>query len=1130
MMGAESVVIKASLSGNKVDLPGTRVAFSPHQCIRLDESPEDMRFVEALGRHLAGLNGLALYGDGPFVDYLLKQVPILQSHLVCMVSDEPSRDGKKYEIRCVAPKDLPPEVRNVFLCETLAFPIMQMKKRLPARVNVIEPGILWKIEPEAVPARAWVSIEQNIYPINIPDITFKEGMDLLLIDCPSRNLSMMPNGLGYVHNALKKTTLNFQTLDLDIIAYHRYHIHRLYDMGGVIVLPNGTEAPTDPWLAENYDFWADKPEKDQARDAPGPVMQFFAPLIEEIVSAIVRAKPKMLGLSIQQCNETFSRRVVNGVKAHLPDVKVIVGGYSCYNPDIGLRAFPECDYMFIGEAELTVGPVLESIAAGKTPVNQPGVLSRFDTPDYQYVPGPVPHNIDLIEFPKYEWFEDLSIYRNYNGYQLTPIIASRGCRWSRCTFCAERFYWRIRSAPNFADELQWLIDHGCHLFMFNESDLNGMPEKVVEICDEVIRRGLHKKAKLTGQLRIHKKSTRAFYDKLRAANVVALRFGVDAFSENTLRLQKKGYTVEMVSQNLKDCWEAGIYTEVNWVIGVPGETDQDIEEGIQLILQNQKYIGRVANINPLIMVNGSVYWIDPDRHNIVFREPKEKLYHEFPRAMPADKWYSTEPYIDSQVRKERFEKVVLSLHDSGFPVGAWAQRVIEDVRLARDKMRAGGSKQSEPSAPEMTEVRAEHGEASIPNVSELPGSTPTHKTISLELVSSSDEPAVVCAPPKLINATSTHRIMQYLGWFYAVPEALGTVDLTTCDMSELDGVVRATSESELMSMLDDAANWANSRGHYNPQKKQREKTSYYRAGSFVGTMASRPLDFIPVIVEFDGQYYALKEDDWKDLAQRVSSTSPASASDNDESTTGGTSLSRNLAFNLLPKKMQLKLANILCAIGTSKPETETSLPRVSEIRLWKLLLKGCWHEFVALPLATAFSREQTDGVATGPEILGVISADAIPELLWTVENYNVVKFDNAYYALPHGVPIDWESGTVASVPGVIVRRTLKETMDTLDELLGGRVRNKSADEAQAVVSRGSGPSHEYSKLPELIGTVEDYNIVSYEGWIYGIPQSLGSVDLTEIDIMEMPDVVRDVSKYAVESEILDGKRARLISA
>ena len=58
---------------------------------------------------------------------------------------------------------------------------------------------------------------------------------MLLVDCPARNLALMPNGLGYVHNALKKAGINFETFDLDIVTYHRYHIRRLFDEGGKIV-------------------------------------------------------------------------------------------------------------------------------------------------------------------------------------------------------------------------------------------------------------------------------------------------------------------------------------------------------------------------------------------------------------------------------------------------------------------------------------------------------------------------------------------------------------------------------------------------------------------------------------------------------------------------------------------------------------------------------------------------------------------------------------------------------------------------------------------------------------------------------------------------------------------------------
>ncbi len=673
---SDKVQLKLKRGDEVIQASGVRVVFSPHQCFRFDDGREDRRCVDLLVDHLLTLPGLAVYGATQFLTYLLKHRPDFRSavHVLIVDGTAPAKVAS-HGLPVATPTTLPPGLETVFLCETRTFPRMQMKKRLPGDLSVVEPTVLGEIAPDRLPLRAWTPVPKNIYPIDVPEIDFESGLDMLLMDCPSRNMALMPNGLAYVHNALKKAKVRFQTFDLDIVTYHRYHIARLFDEGGKIVLSDGKLMPADPWQAEYYDLWSAE-----------PVVEHIRPIIRETAAKIIAARPKILGLSISGCNNAVSRELIELVREGAPETLIVVGGYACYNADIGLRSFPHCDYMCIGEADLTIGPLAEALARGERPKDVPGVLSRFDTPGRRYLPAPMPHELERLEFPKYEW-ASLSLYRNYNGYQLTPIIASRGCRWARCTFCAERFYWRIRPAEEFVDELEWLIDQGCHLFMFNESDLNGNPERLLEICDEILRRGV--RVNLTGQLRIHKKSDRAFFQKLRAAGFVSLRFGIDAFSENTLRLQKKGYTTEMVSQNLRDCWEAGIFNEVNWVIGVPGETDDDVEEGVDLILENRPYIGRIANINPLIMVNGGVYWLDPEAHGIVLHAPKEELYEKYPRAVPADMWHSVNPYIDANVRRKRFEYIVRRLHDAGFPLGPWAARIINDVKTQKDRNRAG---------------------------------------------------------------------------------------------------------------------------------------------------------------------------------------------------------------------------------------------------------------------------------------------------------------------------------------------------------------------------------------------------------------------------------------------------------
>lgn len=1104
-MDASSVVVSLRKERSAAKVDGVRVAFSVHRCFAFDDGPADVACLRALGQYLQAQTGLALYGAGRFAAYLLKHVPALRERIVCLIVDraEAPMDAGLAPIPIVAVQEMPAPVASVLLCETLYFPRQQMRRRLPDRVTVIDPVVLAELAPAVIPDRAWTPVVKHIYPLDLPEIGFDQGLDLILIDCPSRNLALMPNGLAYVNNALKNTAVRYQIFDLDIVAYHRFHMHRLFDAGGRVVLPSGRVMPEDPWQAEHYDVWTSASEMATTRHGHTDVIDFFRPLINETVEALVAAAPKILGLSVQQCNEAISQQIVRGVKARLPDVAVVIGGFSCYNADIGRRIFPDCDYMCVGEADLTVGPLVEALARGERPANLPGVLSRFDRPEHRFIPAPMVHDLDQIEFPKYEWC-DLSLYRNYNDYQLTPIIASRGCRWSRCTFCAERFYWRIRSPQNFVDELEWLVERGCYLYMFNESDLGGMPERVVEICDEIVRRGLHRKVKLTGQLRVNKKQNRLFFEKLREANFVALRFGVDAFSANTLRLQKKGYTVDMVSQNLKDCWESGIYTEVNWVIGVPGETDADVAEGIELILKNRQYIGRLANINPLILVNGGVYWIDPEAHNIKFRTPKDELYAKYPRAIPADFWYSVDPYIDAQVRKERFEKIVLALHDAGFPVGAWAAKIIEDVKLARDPNRAGGANGAAAStAAAPTKDSAEMSDG-------RPAATPPLYRVAGE-------------PPRLVRRLEHHDIVFFNGWYYGVPHAAVRGDVLATDPSQLSGTIKHTTEEGVLGEIEGASEFANSRGQYDAQNSQQGGRSYMRADSALGESVHAQLpERFKVLRYKHGEFVAVDQ-------QQLDKAFDAGPFNWFERTAGALPIDarsplRKVAAKL-PRPVQQELRRMVRAQSFKEGESSSKLITRSDKDMLGVLWRGAVDAYVKRPVHRLLNNPgQSAGnqgvVVAGEEftITAVVTKNSVPELMWSLDGHNVVKYDGLFYGLPHGQVVDWDQDDVASLPHVITARTVNEVVSRIES------RSQTARTSQAIhapTQRAMGPAGESSHVPILLATLDGYNIVTYEGWVYGIPHSLGPLDLTEVDLIGMPGVIRDVSRDVVESEVLE---------
>ena len=500
---------------------------------------------------------------------------------------------------------------------------------------------------------------RSIYPISIPDNSFQKDQDMILLELPPRYLPIIPNGIGYVHNILKSTGMRFQTVDLNIILYHRFHSRRIAEG---LTAANGDIPMDDPWDNINCEAWSG--------DA---VLSFFRSDMEEIISGLIAARPKVIGFSLNGFNRVLAGRITARLREALPDIIVLVGGYDCVYPTVGPKVFSDFDYMFIGEAELTLPPLLRELMEGRRPGNLPGIISRFDTPDRVWQDGPLPTDLDMYGFPRYEW-ADIRLYRYHNGYLLVPITASRGCHWARCNFCAECFAWRQRRPELVVDEIEWLTTLGCDLFHFNESDLNGDHATFLAICDEIIRRKLA--VRLVGQLRIDKKNTRQFFQKLAKAGFCSLRFGVDGWSKNTLRLQNKGYTMEMVHQNLRDCYQSGIPVDVNMVLGVPGETDQDVSEMIENLLKSQQFINSIAGLNPLILSAGSRYYRDPDRFDIRFRGDREKIYAEHPTAIPTELWYSENPYIDQPVRIERMKRIITSLHEHGFNVGHYAQYII----------------------------------------------------------------------------------------------------------------------------------------------------------------------------------------------------------------------------------------------------------------------------------------------------------------------------------------------------------------------------------------------------------------------------------------------------------------------
>lgn len=154
------------------------------------------------------------------------------------------------------------------------------------------------------------------------------------------------------------------------------------------------------------------------------------------------------------------------------------------------------------------------------------------------------------------------------------------------------------------------------------------------------------------------------------------------------------------------------------------------------------------------------------------------------------------------------------------------------------------------------------------------------------------------------------------------------------------------------------------------------------------------------------------------------------------------------------------------------------------------------------------------------QVQAALTRSAVPELIRSVGSNNVVRYDGQFYIVPQQLgEVRWGEEDLSARPGVVVVATAREAFAIAESEVSSARSGAEGEETGA----NAGMHRKSTSVPRLLKTVEDYNIVEYEGWYYGMPHSFGSIDLETEDVIEMPGVIRDVSMDVVEKEIQELK-------
>jgi hopanoid biosynthesis associated radical SAM protein HpnJ len=292
-------------------------------------------------------------------------------------------------------------------------------------------------------------------------------------------------------------------------------------------------------------------------------------------------------------------RTVEALKERNPSLKIgMIGAKVAVQPKESLEASSAIDFVARNEFDFTV----KEVAEGRELADVAGL-------SWRKADGTIVHNADraMVEsmddlpFVTPVYKRDLVIENYFGGYLKHPYVSfytGRGCK-SRCTFClwpqtigGHRY--RTRSVGHVIEELSWAkrAFPQAKEFFFDDDTLTDNLPRVEELSREIGKLGLVWSCNAKGNV------PRATLKVMKDNGLRLLVVGYESGNQQILHNIKKGMRIDVAKRFTKDCHELGITIHGTFILGLPGETKETIEETIRFAAEVNPHTIQVSLAAP----------------------------------------------------------------------------------------------------------------------------------------------------------------------------------------------------------------------------------------------------------------------------------------------------------------------------------------------------------------------------------------------------------------------------------------------------------------------------------------------------------------------------------------------------
>jgi anaerobic magnesium-protoporphyrin IX monomethyl ester cyclase len=241
------------------------------------------------------------------------------------------------------------------------------------------------------------------------------------------------------------------------------------------------------------------------------------------------------------------------------------------------------DVVVRGEGEQTILDLLTAYQQGSDLGAVAGIVYRKKTgegeSDVSYTKDrPFVKDLDRIPFPARELLPNgqyIHYAKKKYGYSITTVMSTRGCPY-RCEFCSNVVFggsYRERSPENVVDEIEEVLGLGYDRISFADDVFTMKKERVIRVCEEILRRGLRFKWECLGRVDALDAPTAL---KMKQAGCTRIYFGIESANEDILQLMNKRITPEQAQKAVGIAHEAGLEVGAFFIAFYPGDTDDTV--------------------------------------------------------------------------------------------------------------------------------------------------------------------------------------------------------------------------------------------------------------------------------------------------------------------------------------------------------------------------------------------------------------------------------------------------------------------------------------------------------------------------------------------------------------------------